>query len=259
MKLRIAVIVLLSIFNCACSNSKAIKTESADMNTNINGKLEISAPSDQSYVLKPGDEIEINIWRYDDLQRRILIGPSGEIYFPLVEEIQTAGLTLPEFQTRLAQKLSKYIVDPIVDVNITDLREQKINILGEVRTAGTVTFSYQSRLLFWEALTRAGGFTANADKKRVFLVRTEKDNVQFIVLDIHEMLETGKLDPNIYLKDGDIVYVPEKFIANIERFMVRLNNILMPLLAIERGIVLGPEVADVIDGKAESKQITISP
>jgi hypothetical protein len=53
---------------------------------------------------------------------------------------------------------------------------------------------------------------------------------------------------NIPLERGDIIYIPSRFIADVERIAVRLSNILDPLLKVERGILYGDAVVDVFEG-----------
>lgn len=204
------------------------------------------------YVLRPGDEITIYVWRHEELTRTLRIGPSGTVFAPLIGEIPAIGLTVAELQRMITANLSKYIVDPQVDINVTDFRTQKVYVLGEVRTPSVLQFTVDRRMLLWEAISKVGGFTDDANKKHVLLVKRVGNEALLRAVNIQNMFNTGRLTQNLYLHDSDIVYVPKSKIANVENFLIRLNNILNPFLTIERGIVYGPEVIDALTGDTEN-------
>jgi polysaccharide export outer membrane protein len=60
------------------------------------------------FMLSPGDEILISVYKHEDLGRRITIPPDGLIFFPAVGEIDTTGMGVRELRTRIAEGLSAY-------------------------------------------------------------------------------------------------------------------------------------------------------
>ena len=66
---------------------------------------------------------------------------------------------------------------------------------------------------------------------------------------IREMAETGKSIQNVVLKNQDVLYVPPKTIVSVERFMLRLSNILRTLIDIERGIIMSQDVWKMLNGQ----------
>lgn len=206
-------------------------------------------PPPTPFVLGSGDELTFNVWRHDNLERTVQIDPSGNIYLPLVGEMKASGLTIPQLRTEITSRLSKYIVNPQVDISVSSLQSQKVHVLGEVVSPGS--FVLDHRMLVWEAIAQAEGFTADANKDAVLLVRSENGfaRITALDLDIEELLEHGGLTEDFILKNGDLLYIPPSTIANVERFMTRLNNILSPFLNIERGIIMSQDVRNVIKGK----------
>lgn len=59
------------------------------------------------------------------------------------------------------------------------------------------------------------------------------------------------------VRANDIVYLAPSTIANVENFIIRLNNILTPLLALERGILFWPELINVIE-RASEQEVVLS-
>lgn len=245
------VLSLCLIFSCSAHN----KAKDATGIREITDRQEEASP----YVLGSGDEITINVWRHDDLKRTVRIDPSGNIYLPLAGEIRASDLTISQLREELSLRLSKFLVDPQVDISLSTLRSQQVHVLGEVKTPGS--FSLERKLFVWEAISKAGGFTTDANQEKVLLVRSEDDvaTVTALDLNIKGMLKKGKLDRNVYLKNGDVIYVPPSLIVDIERFMKRVDNILRPFVSIERGIVLGDEIANILAGKPAQRAIIVPP
>ena len=251
---RIIWFLLLLLLVVSCSGHKIVKEGGAEKE--IVDKKETAFPA-SSFILGSGDEITFNVWRHEDLKRTIQIDPSGNIYVPLAGKVEASGLTISQLSEKIASGLSKYLIDPHVDINVSSLKSRKIHILGEVNSPGT--FILDQKMLTWEAISQAGGFTSDANEKGVLLVRNEKGVARVAALNIHDMLKTGKIDQDIHLRSGDIIYVPPSFVANLERFMQRFNNIISPFISLERGIILGPEAVDVLRGKETERDVIVSP
>lgn len=245
---------VLLLLLTSCSGNKIVKATNGEKG-GIPMHTEGSSPS--PFILGSSDEITINVWRNDELKRIVKIDPSGNIYVPLAGEIKASGLTISQLRKVIALRLSKYLVDPQVDITLLTISSQKVHILGEVKSPGT--FTLDQRMLAWEAISMAGGFTNDANKTSVLLARNNNGVAKVTALDVHNMLKTGKIDKNIYLKSGDVIYVPPSFIANLERFMLRFNNIISPFVTLERGIILEPQAVDVLRGKEKETRVIVSP
>ncbi|MFX0203976.1 MAG: polysaccharide biosynthesis/export family protein [Candidatus Hodarchaeota archaeon] len=247
--------VLLFFLIISCSGHRIVREDNLEKK-GIDEAEQLSPPS--PFILGTGDEITFSVWRHDDLRRMVQIDPSGNIYLPVAGEIKASGLTVSQLREEVTSRLSKYIVDPQVDINVSAIKSQRVHILGEVRSPGTLTLD--RKMLVWEGISKVGGLTTDANKKNVLLVRSEKGvaRVTALNLDIRDMLKDGKLDQNVYLRNGDIIYALPSFIANVERFMVRFNNIINPIVTLERGIVLAPEAIDVLSGE-EGPRVLITP
>jgi len=227
-------------FIFACSTDK--KTERV-----VVSQKDVSLAS--PFVLGAGDEINISVWRHDDLGKTVQIDPSGNISLPLAGEMRAADLTVSQLGEQVRLRLSKYIVDPQVNISVSDIQSQKIYVLGEVQSPGS--FSLDGKMPVWEAIARAEGFTEDANQESVLLVRNENGfaKITALNLDILDMLKHGGIKPDSSLRNNDLIYVPPSAIADFERFMVRLYNILSPILSLERGIVMGNDIYRILTGK----------
>ena len=229
----------------ACSGHRNLKgSEGSKQLIEESGKSPAAAP----FLLGPGDQITVFVWRHDELRREFKVDPAGYIYVPLAGEIRASGQTIPQLRQTVAEKLSRYIVNPQVEISISESVSRQVHVLGEVRSPGTLTLDRE--ILVWEAIARAGGFTNGANKGDVLLLRDSGDELRVasLSLDVRKMLDKGKLDHNVHLKSGDIIYIFPSTIADIETFMLRFQNILAPIVTLERMLILWPALVDALKG-----------
>ena len=65
-------------------------------------------------------------------------------------------------------------------------------------------------------------------------------------LDVANVSASTKLSIADILRNEDMLYVPPKTIAGFEKFMIRVNNIIVPVVDLERAIISFPDVWSVI-------------
>ncbi|HEX4956201.1 MAG TPA: polysaccharide biosynthesis/export family protein [Thermoanaerobaculia bacterium] len=94
-------------------------------------------------------------------------------------------------------------------INVKAAVSITVFLVGEVKTAGAVTFKSNERITFLTALARAGGLTDRAAKKVVIRRRLEGGIEREIEVDARRIL-AGK-DPDVELKEGDVIVVKESF------------------------------------------------
>lgn len=132
-----------------------------------------------------------------------LVEGDGTINFPLLGEINVAGLTRRQLINLLQNRLEKegYIKDPVVTVRFLNFR---VSILGEVNKPGTYNISTE-RITLFEALSLAGDLTIHGRRNRVAVIR-ETNGVRTILY--HDLRSRDVfLSPDYYLKQNDMVYV----------------------------------------------------
>ena len=68
--------------------------------------------------------IKITVWKHDDLTRTLRIDPSGKVFFPLVGEVDAAGLSAKDLRRTITDGLRRYIEDPQVNIDIISFRSR---------------------------------------------------------------------------------------------------------------------------------------
>jgi len=212
------------------------------------------------FILGVGDEVELAVYRHDDLNKKVRIPPDGTNTFPLIGEIKTNGTSIHQLREKIKESLSVYLVDPQVSLEITSFKGQKIFILGEVHNPGVYQIDTPTTII--EAIAKAGGYTLDGKYNSVVLIRGGPEKPALKRLDLKKTFTTGDLSQNVLLKSGDVVYVPRTFISNVDRFFKHFENIVRPLVWTEQGIVLGDRIdEEVFHGRRDVSRtpIVISP
>ncbi len=241
----IFLIIFIISFGCSVKNHEELKSVSKP-----------AAEVKDGFVLGPNDVVSIKVYRHDELSgTSYRIRPNGTISMPLVGELKISELKVDEIERLLEQRLSQYVVDPNVTVNVVEVKSAKAYLLGEVKTPGVLVLDDKVSLL--QALANAGGITEDAKASRIVLIRNDKIRV----VDYEKAVE-GEVAQNVTLAGGDIVYVPTTGIATVSRFLTHISRILGPVVSLESGISLYPRVKSaILTGESEegSQDVSIVP
>ncbi|MFZ5907794.1 MAG: polysaccharide biosynthesis/export family protein [Nitrospirota bacterium] len=235
---------------CATDNKAARPGTGNELGQNTAPTIRI-----EEFILGSGDTVEISVYRHDDLKRNVQVDPSGKISYPLLGDIMAGGMSIYRLRDTIRDGLSAYIVDPQVTVSIASIQSKKVYVLGEVSKPGVLTYNPPMSIV--EAISMAGGFTLDANKGGVIVMRENEGEPQLVELDVERVLEKGELQQNIQMKAGDVVYIPPTFIADASRLGQYLKDILWPIIMMEQAIILGPEVGDALEGKSPRTERTI--
>lgn len=165
-----------------------------------------SSGSDESYKVLPGDSLRISVWKEEDLQLDVLVRPDSAFSFPLAGDISTKNRSTLELQDELAQRLSRYISDPVVTVSVSDVLGNKIYVIGQVNEPGVFVVNPQVDVL--QALSMAGGTTPFADLNSIKILRRSGTTQNAISFRYDEVIKGKNLQQNIMLHSGDVVIVP---------------------------------------------------
>lgn len=157
--------------------------------------------------------------------RLVPVKPDGTIDLPYVGEVSVAGKKVHEAKKLLDQMYVENDLQEVeVTVQILEFASRKIFVMGEVLTPGEIETT--SPMTLMQAVIRSGGPNVRADQSKILLIRRQFLPVpQAIVFDMQQLLSGWKPGPtgrmpdgsayrhDIYLADGDIIYVPPTALA----------------------------------------------
>jgi polysaccharide export outer membrane protein len=159
------------------------------------------------YHLRPGDIISVNVVDNPEFSVRSKIRPDGRINFPVLGDIEVAGLTTTAIVATMEEKLQPYVNNAAVSVTIEQYFANKIFLIGELNTNGE--FEIFEPVDVIRAIAMAGGMKNPRTKE----ARIIKSNGQVIQVPVRKLLTTAGASKNesYILYPGDTLYVPKTF------------------------------------------------
>lgn len=173
------------------------------------------------YTIGPGDVVGVIVYDHPELLPNggavisqtadptgisaapgFIVDASGQISYPYIGRIKLQGLTEIEASDLIASRIAVYIKEPQVTVRIGSFRSRRAFVEGEVRNPGLQIFT-DIPMTLAEAISRAGGITADGDRSFVTLTRGSKTTV----INIQNLQDAGVGANRIPLVNGDTITV----------------------------------------------------
>lgn len=205
---------------------------------------EIAMPSDYTYIIGPGDGLEIFVWDNPDISKSVIVRPDGKISTPLIDDLLVTGKTPSQLAREIEGSLGKFVREPLVSVIVSSFEgvyQQQVRVIGQISggsggsssrggsTGGSSgsrgtgggsgganrysakTFPYRKEMTLLDLMIQLGGIGEYGDGNRSSIIRKiDGVNHQFGVK-IDDLIEKGDLSANIKIFPGDILIVPESF------------------------------------------------
>ena len=168
--------------------------------------------ADYTYIIGPGDNVNIFVWRNPEVTMSVPVRPDGKITTPLVEDLQASGRTPSELAREIEEVLSTYIKDPSVTVIVTGFigpYDQQIRVIGEAAEPRALPYKQDMTLL--DVIIAVGGLTEFAAGNRVTLVRQVNGEETKYRLKVDDLIQDGDISANVYMLPGDVLIVPESW------------------------------------------------
>ena len=160
----------------------------------------------RDYVIGPTDELEISVWRNEEISGRVLVRPDGRITLPLVNDVVAAGLTRAQLQAKLVEMYQEFIAEPEITVNITESNSYQVYVQGRVRQPGAFPIRQTTTLV--QAIAMAGDFDEWADTSRILIVRRTPAGERRFIVNYRRIIRQSDPEPDLVLQPGDTIIVP---------------------------------------------------
>jgi polysaccharide export outer membrane protein len=182
-------------------SAQSRQTVSADETQDV-----AKGPATPPFIVQPNDLLEIFVWKEPDLTRKVLVRPDGRISFPLIQDLQVAGLNPLEIKQEIEKKLQDYIELPNVTVIVEAIQSYRIFVTGKVTKPGVITSEKPITVL--QALALAGGFQDFANLAEIVMVRNKGSDNLLFRFNYPDFIKGRNFSQNIILKSGDVIVVP---------------------------------------------------
>lgn len=172
--------------------------------------LPILASESGDYILDSGDRLIIMVRGVEELSNvPVMVREDGRFSFPYAGEVMARGLTIPELENVLQNRLTNYLKNPGVQVLLQEERGLMVGIFGEVIQAGNFKVPAGSNLI--SALAFAGG--PKLDSARLRSVRIYHQDGTFRKVNLRHLLSHPEDADKYPINEGDVIFVPKRFFS----------------------------------------------
>ncbi len=169
-----------------------------------------ASPGPIDYLIGPGDQLQIFVWRNPDLSSTVTVRPDGKISSPLVTELHVAGLKAADISGLIEDVLSRYIRNPEVSVivsNFNSTSDQQIRVIGNA--ARPRTLSYRAGMTLLDVMIEVEGLSEFADGDRAQLIRKSNGKPVSYTIELDSLIRAGDISKNRAVYPGDTIIIPE--------------------------------------------------
>jgi polysaccharide export outer membrane protein len=164
---------------------------------------------DYKYLIGPGDQLNIVVWRNPELSANVPVRPDGRVTVPLIEDLVAAGKNPSELSREIEARLKRFIQDPVVTVIVSGMvgsSSEQVRVVGQA--AKPTALPYRQNMTVLDVMIAVGGLTEYAAGNRAVLVRNSEGGKQY-GLRLNDLIRKGDISANVEMLPGDIVIIPE--------------------------------------------------
>jgi protein involved in polysaccharide export with SLBB domain len=159
-------------------------------------ELPVRAPEAASVVLRPGDRVQLKVWREPDLSGDFFIDEKGIVVFPMVGRLDVQKISTDSLKALLIARYAVSLRSPSVEVTVL----RRVNVLGSVRNPGLYYVDPTTTVA--DALALAGGVSPTGKQNTFELLR---DGTRLPV----ELSGNSRIADSV-MQSGDQLRVPER-------------------------------------------------
>lgn len=175
------------------------------------GAVQASAaePVAADYIIGPGDQLQVFVWRNAELSTTVPVRPDGKISTPLVEDMVAVGKSPSQLARDIELVLGEFVREPRVNVIV----DQAVSTFSQIKVMGQVlkpqALAYREGLKVLDVVLASGGLTEFAAPNRSRILREVDGKQQEIRVRLGNLLNDGDLTQNLDLRPGDVFIIPQ--------------------------------------------------
>jgi polysaccharide export outer membrane protein len=161
----------------------------------------------EGYRIGAGDVLAVSVWKEPEASvDGVVVRADGKVSLPLVKEVEVASLTPTEAEKMLSQRFAKFLLSPDVTVIVKAINSWKVYLVGAIRGVGSINLD--SRMTVLQAITRAGGLTDYAKRKRIYILRNVNGKQTRLPFNYEAVIRGEQIEQNIELEPDDTIVIP---------------------------------------------------
>jgi polysaccharide export outer membrane protein len=162
------------------------------------------------YLIGPGDQLQIFVWRNPDLSSSVTVRPDGRISSPLIDDLDVSNLQPVIVSKLIEDRLSTFIRTPRVSVMVSGFNstvEQQIRVIGNA--TNPMALPYRSGMTLLDVMIAVQGLSDYADGDNAQLIRKKNGETQQYVVELDSLIRGGDISKNRAVLPGDTIIIPE--------------------------------------------------
>jgi polysaccharide export outer membrane protein len=196
------------------SPTPAAQVTTASQPSNAQPQLQQRYPR---YIIQRSDALLLTFPLTPEFNQTVTVQPDGYVNLQNAGSVHVQGLTVPEMIEALQTAYAHLLHKPIINVDLEDFQKPFFTVSGQVGKPGQ--YELRSDITVAEGLAVAGGMAPTA-KTQVFLFhRTSAEWFAVREINMKDILKGKNTNEDATLQPGDMIYVPEKFIANFRKYV----------------------------------------
>ena len=163
-----------------------------------------------SYLVGPGDQLQIFVWRNPELSSNVTVRPDGRISSPLIADLDVTGLEPPVIAGLIEEELSQYIRTPRVTVIVSNFNstvDQQVRVIGDATNPKVIP--YRTGMTLLDVMIDVQGLSDFADGDNAKLIRKEKGVSKSYIIKLDSLIRDGDISMNRAVMPGDTIIIPE--------------------------------------------------
>ena len=168
--------------------------------------------SDWTYLLGPGDSVNVFVWGNPEVSGSFPIRPDGKMTMNLIEDMPASGKTSTQLAREIEKALSKYIQDPIATVILgggIGPYSQQIRVLGQATKPQSL--SYREHMSLLDLMIAVGGITDFAAGNHASILRVVDGKPQQFGVRLDDLIRDADVSANVEMRPGDVLIIPERW------------------------------------------------
>jgi polysaccharide export outer membrane protein len=179
------------------------------------------------YQLRPGDEFDLTFELTPEFNQTVTVQPDGYVTLREVGDVFVNGSSVPEVTERVRTAYGKILSNPRISLLLKTFEKPYFVADGQFDHPGK--YDLQGNTTVTQAVAIAGGFTKDAKHSQVVVFRRVNDNwTEAHLINVKQMESKRDLSEDMFLKPGDLLYVPKNRISKIQQWIPSSGVNLIP-------------------------------
>ena len=184
-------------------------------NLSFEPAMNVSTP--QSYVVGPGDKVNLDIYGGSQKSQQLEVSPDGVIVVEGYGPIHVGGLTVAQANSKLREELGQRYKSSSIRMTVGQTRTVQVNVMGEVAVPGSYPLSAFATV--FNAIYMAGGVNGVGTLRNIKVFRGGR---LLSTVDVYDYILNGRQAGNVHLQDNDVIIVgPYECIVDVQGFVKR--------------------------------------